>query len=273
MNNPKPRDCTEPGPYGIGSKHWPGVGKAQEEQGELGLVFGKLAGSGGDRDHWSGDLVFMMQDEIADVRASLRYLEEANPVLNDLRPDLPAIPNGYEYMKIREAWKLNLFRSWGRGDHPDWWPQPEDYGLPPRGRQTQITFDADRTKPPLHAMRTTAQPIYIPARDTPAPKAEQDKPSEPAAKGWQAIDITTPEAWHGFFARQLGKTSWCLAAAVSWHAWYVGLQLIGGNNREVTGLALALGPLWIGVGRLKPAEGDEAPKEAPAEPVDGPSFD
>lgn len=113
-------------PYGIGSRHWPGVGKVGEEQGELGQVLGKLIGSGGSREHWTGDLVPMMQDEIADVRAALRFLEEANPVLRESREGR----DGADYMDRREKWKLDLFRSWNRGDPEDQWPKPREYGLP-----------------------------------------------------------------------------------------------------------------------------------------------
>ncbi len=280
MSIPKPRDCTEPGPYGIGSSFWPGVGKVQEEQSELGLVFGKLAGSGGNRDHWSGDLVFMIQDEVADVRASLRYLEECNPVLNDVRPDLPAIPNGEEYMKVREAWKLNLYRSWGRGDSPEWWPQPEDYGLPPRGKVTQITEHPAQVAPApsFDALRAAAEPICVPiphengpANEPSAKVASDADPSSPR-KNWAPIDISTPEAWKAFFARQIGKTSWGLGIALSWYAWYFGLQVIAGKKIPTSGLALALGPIWIGLARLEPDEDRKAPPE-PKDDEHVPSFD
>ena len=125
-------DLSEPGPYGIGAEHWPGVGKVLEEQSELATVLGKLMGSNGARQHWSGDLLRMMQDEIADVRAALAFLEEANPELNEGRPEHGFhLTDGTEYMSRREEWKLSLFRSWQRGDPEVDWPQPQHFGLPP----------------------------------------------------------------------------------------------------------------------------------------------
>lgn len=123
-----PKDA--PGPFSLGQAMWPGVGKTVEEQGELATVLGKLMGSNGDRRHWSGDLVPMMQDEIADLRAALDILEELNPVLAE--EHLESGLDGAEYMSRRREWKRDLFRSWHRGDTPDQWPRPEDLGLPPR---------------------------------------------------------------------------------------------------------------------------------------------
>lgn len=109
-------------PYGIGSDHWPGVGKVIEESGELGLVFGKLFGSGGNLAHWSGDLGQMMQDEIADLRAALEFMTEANAPLRT--------EDAIRYMERRYLWKFALFSSWHRGDPEGSWPKPEEYGLP-----------------------------------------------------------------------------------------------------------------------------------------------
>lgn len=127
MSAPDPR---EPGPYGIGSDHWPGVGKVIEEMNELGTVLGKLFGSGGAREHWSGDLINMMQDEMADVWAAFDFLIEANPDFR-LRPEWGR-GDGIGYIVKRRQWKFDLFQSWHRGDPPEAWPRPEDYGLPPR---------------------------------------------------------------------------------------------------------------------------------------------
>jgi hypothetical protein len=118
------------GPYSLGQDIWPGVGKTVEEQGELATVLGKLIGSNGERRHWSGDLVPMMQDEIADLRAALDMLEELNPALAE--DHLASGMVGSEYMSRRREWKRDLFRSWHRGDSSGQWPRPEDYGLPPR---------------------------------------------------------------------------------------------------------------------------------------------
>lgn len=118
------------GPYSLGQDIWPGAGKTVEEQGELATVLGKLMGSNGERHHWSGDLVPMMQDEIADLRAALDILEELNPELTEDHPESGL--GGAEHMSRRREWKRDLFRSWHRGDDPDHWPRPEDRGLPAR---------------------------------------------------------------------------------------------------------------------------------------------
>ncbi len=68
---------------------------------------------------------------------------------------------------------------------------------------------------------------------------------------WEPIDITTPEAWKGFWARKIGKSSWGIGAAWSWHALYFGLEIIGTKPNQARGLAFALGPLWIGMARLQ----------------------
>jgi hypothetical protein len=127
-------DPNEPGPYGIGSDHWPGLGKALEETNELGVELAKLLGSGGERYHWTGDLVVRIRGEIADVRAALDFFEQANPVLTDEEHTTLAM-SGRQFIDARYQWKLALFWSWMRNDPPEIWPQPEDYGLPPRDEQ------------------------------------------------------------------------------------------------------------------------------------------
>lgn len=126
MSEAKP-PANEPFAYGIGSDHWPGVGKTIEEMAELAVELGKLQGSGGDRNHWTGDLVLKIRNEIADVRASLRFLEEANPEISH--------DGGVLHMDRRTQWKLDLFRAWHRNAPRSEWPQPESYGLPSREKQ------------------------------------------------------------------------------------------------------------------------------------------
>lgn len=134
MSNTHAPDPSEAGPYGIGSDHWPGLGKVQEETCELGGELGKLLGSGGDRHHWTGDLVVRVRGEMADVRAALDFFEEANPILTHEEHTTLKM-SGRQFMEARRAWKLELFRSWQRNDPPDKWPQPEQFGLPPRDEQ------------------------------------------------------------------------------------------------------------------------------------------
>jgi hypothetical protein len=70
------------------------------------------------------------------------------------------------------------------------------------------------------------------------------------AGAWMPIDVTTPPKWHTFIGRQVGSTTCGVAAAFCPTAWYFGLEFITGGSR---GLAVCLGPLWIGVALLRTA--------------------
>jgi NTP pyrophosphatase (non-canonical NTP hydrolase) len=88
------------GPYSIGSDHWPGLAKAAEECAEVIQAAGKIIAAGGDGQHWDGsDLRARLEDEIADTRAALRFLEVEN-LLDEGR------------IMNRAADKLALFRAW-----------------------------------------------------------------------------------------------------------------------------------------------------------------
>lgn len=52
------------------------MSKLVEEIGELGQVLGKLMGSRGDINHWSGNLNDMLYEELSDVEASIAFLVE-----------------------------------------------------------------------------------------------------------------------------------------------------------------------------------------------------
>jgi len=65
-------------PYCIGSDEWNGLSKLIEELGELQQVCGKLIGSEGNTDHWSGDLRAKFIEEIGDVYASLNFFTTRN---------------------------------------------------------------------------------------------------------------------------------------------------------------------------------------------------
>ena len=73
-----------------------------------------------------------------------------------------------------------------------------------------------------------------------------DKPTNHVA--WQPIDMTTPEKWRGFYARQIGKSSFGVGAAFCPTALYVGIELITGDCR---GIAFCIGPFWIGFVALR----------------------
>jgi len=65
-------------PYCIGSNEWNGLSKLIEELGELQQVCGKLIGSQGESNHWSGDLHAKFIEELGDVYASLDFFVDMN---------------------------------------------------------------------------------------------------------------------------------------------------------------------------------------------------
>lgn len=65
-------------PYCIGSNEWNGLSKLIEELGELQQVCGKLIGSEGNLDHWSGDLKDKFIEELGDVYAALEFFIAKN---------------------------------------------------------------------------------------------------------------------------------------------------------------------------------------------------
>lgn len=87
-------------PYSIGSTVWPGLSKVVEELGELAQVLGKILATG-HTEHWQGDLLPHLRDELGDVRAALDYFTIAN------RLDAHAIIE-------RQAEKFRLFDNWHR---------------------------------------------------------------------------------------------------------------------------------------------------------------
>lgn len=101
-----------PGPYAIGSGHWPGVSKLIEEMGEVNQVLGKILGTGGDRSHWDGsDLILRLQEELGDVLAAIDFVQWFN--------DLDA-----EAIADRRFQKRALFEEWHRS--PEDPPGPSD---------------------------------------------------------------------------------------------------------------------------------------------------
>lgn len=65
-------------PYCIGSDEWNGLSKLAEELGELQQVCGKLIGSQGDTNHWSGDLRAKFIEELGDVKAAMAFFIREN---------------------------------------------------------------------------------------------------------------------------------------------------------------------------------------------------
>lgn len=91
---------SSPGPYSIGSNHWPGVSKLIEEAGEVHQVLGKLIATGGKSAHWDGsDLRERLQEELGDLMAACIFVMEANSL-------------DEKTIKSRSADKLALFHRW-----------------------------------------------------------------------------------------------------------------------------------------------------------------
>lgn len=127
-------------PYGIGSDVWPGLGKAQEEMGELLEVLGKIIGAGGtlkhkwecstcegervallpSQDRWeipaglchtcggtgymgSGDLSDALHDEAADVLAAVAWFCEINPEIDCERVSQRALEKQATFRRWRES--------------------------------------------------------------------------------------------------------------------------------------------------------------------------
>ena len=72
---------------------------------------------------------------------------------------------------------------------------------------------------------------------------------------WDPIDVTTPVKWSLFFGRQIGATTWGLTAAFSWHSWMFGFEVLGGKAGRANGIALVIGPLWVGIAALRARRG------------------
>ncbi len=88
------------GSFSIGSRTWPGLSKLIEEIGELGQVLGKLIGRRGKVEHWDGsNLSDRLHEELADVRAAIRFVEEVNGLDRDR-------------IEERVQVKLALFKQW-----------------------------------------------------------------------------------------------------------------------------------------------------------------
>lgn len=105
---------TGDGSFAIGSKVWPGTSKVLEEMGELTQVLGKLIATAGDRQHWDGDLIPRLIEELGDLVAALTFFGLHN--LNDEEQDA---------VLERAEVKMALFEKWhaaktsaGWGDKP-----------------------------------------------------------------------------------------------------------------------------------------------------------
>lgn len=90
-------------PYCIGSDEWNGLSKLIEELGELQQVCGKIIGSEGNADHWSGDLMSKFVEELGDVYAAMDFFVDQN---------FSADENSLIFSQ--SAKKYDLFQQWDK---------------------------------------------------------------------------------------------------------------------------------------------------------------
>ncbi len=95
--------------FAIGDDEWAGVSKLIEEMGELHQVLGKLLGSRGQTNHWSGDLRAKLVEELGDTLGALAFFAEKNLTVQE-----------QELTLAQADMKLLKFREW----------QAEDPALP-----------------------------------------------------------------------------------------------------------------------------------------------
>lgn len=93
------------GDFSIGGGLWPGLSKLIEESGEVMQVAGKLIGSKGRTDHWSGDIRKMLVEELGDLAAAQKFFEIHNLTTEERRA-----------ISVRAVQKFALFEKWHRGD-------------------------------------------------------------------------------------------------------------------------------------------------------------
>lgn len=94
----------------MNEEKWKGIYKLIEEMGELQQVLGKLLVTP-DCQHWSGDLLPKLHEELGDVEAALIYFvknnSENNRVLN-----IDVISTRYDNkLKLFANWKLSGIKS------------------------------------------------------------------------------------------------------------------------------------------------------------------
>jgi NTP pyrophosphatase (non-canonical NTP hydrolase) len=88
------------GPFAFGAPEWSGLAKLSEELGELQTVIGKLMATGGSREHWQGDLVPRLEEELADVVGAASHVMAYCPHL------------GVQRIEARTDVKIGLFEKW-----------------------------------------------------------------------------------------------------------------------------------------------------------------
>jgi hypothetical protein len=103
--------------FAFGSTVWPGLAKLAEESGEVVVEIGKLMMTGGNPNHWSGDLRQRLIEELGDQRAAHMFVLAHN-----------FTPDEIHAIGIRAGHKLALFEQW-HADPDDAPPLPAREGV------------------------------------------------------------------------------------------------------------------------------------------------
>jgi len=90
--------------FAVGDKDWPGLGKLNEEAGELIQVIGKLMQTHGDPQHWESEdpqhLRRRLEEEIGDLQAAIGF------VVSHCDLDTQAIRDRFAVKRARfERWR------------------------------------------------------------------------------------------------------------------------------------------------------------------------
>lgn len=75
--------------------------------------------------------------------------------------------------------------------------------------------------------------------------------------GFQPIEVSTPATWYVFLGRQIGKTTFGMAAAVNPRFWAIGFEVLTRNP----GIAVMIGPVWLAVVKLRRSHSQSAGKQ------------
>jgi NTP pyrophosphatase (non-canonical NTP hydrolase) len=91
----------------LGSDVLPGLSKLNEECGEVVQVIGKLMQTGGNPEHWSGNLRTMLIEEMGDVAAAINFFVEHN-----------FTPEEIDALCKRSETKGEKFSTWHKENSP-----------------------------------------------------------------------------------------------------------------------------------------------------------
>jgi NTP pyrophosphatase (non-canonical NTP hydrolase) len=92
--------------FALADKEWPGTSKLIEECGEVLQVCGKLMGSRGDTNHWSGDLRAKFVEELSDLSAAMAVFITLNMTDEEIAQ-----------MDVQTMAKMQKYFQWHENDN------------------------------------------------------------------------------------------------------------------------------------------------------------